>query len=140
MNKEKLGKALRKVGLKKTKHRLLVLDLLHTNDGFLSAEDLFLKAKEIDVSISLSTVYRILESFVENNIVEPVSLETQKQLLYELKHTEHSHHLICTKCQKVIHVKGCPVHSFEHELAKQNNFQIKKHKLEFYGICESCQK
>lgn len=140
MNKDSLGKLLRNVGLKKTKHRLLILDLFHQNDDFLSADDLYSQAKEIDPSISLSTVYRILESFVDNNIVVAVSLDNQKQLFYELKHTDHSHHLICTKCQKVIHVKGCPVHNFENELAEEYHFAIEKHRLEFYGICEECQK
>lgn len=140
MKKDKLGELLKKVGLKKTKHRILLLDILHQNDAFLSADDLFMKVREIDSSISLSTVYRILESFVENDIVEPITLEHQKQLLYELKHKEHAHHLICNKCKKVIHVKGCPVHSFEDELSELYHFKIDKHRLEFYGLCEDCQK
>lgn len=140
MKKDKLGEVLKKVGLKKTKHRILLLDLMHQEHDFLSADDLFTKAKEIDSSISLSTVYRILESFVENGLVDPITLDHQKQLYYELKHTEHSHHLICRKCQKVIHVKGCPVHRFEDELADEYHFKIEKHRLEFYGLCEDCKK
>ena len=140
MKKDKFGDVLHDVGLKKTKHRILLLDLLHKADDFLSADDLFIKAKEIDDSISLSTVYRILDSFVECDIVSPISLEYQKQLFYELKHEEHAHHLICRKCHKVIHVKGCPVHSFEREIEKSHHFHIEKHKLEFYGLCEECMK
>lgn len=138
MKKGKFGDLLKSVGLKKTKHRILLLDLFHQSDGFLTADDLYSKAKDIDDSISLSTVYRILESFVECAIVSPVSLDHEKQLYYELKHEEHAHHLICTECHKVIHVHACPVHSFEESLEKEHHFHVTKHKLEFYGVCEEC--
>ncbi len=138
MKKSKFGELLKTVGLKKTKHRLLLLDLLHQHDEFLSADDLFLRAKAIDDSISLSTVYRILDSFIECEIVSPVSLDDQKQLFYELKHEEHAHHLICTRCHKVIHVHSCPVHDFEEEIQLEHHFHVEKHKLEFYGVCEEC--
>lgn len=138
MNKTDFGDLLKRVGLKRTKHRMLLLELLHQEDEFLSAEQLFMKAKDTDESISLSTVYRMMDSFVECDIVSPVSLEYAKEVFYELKHEEHAHHLICTECHKVIHVKGCPVHSFEDEIKKDYHFHIDKHKLEFYGVCEEC--
>ena len=138
MKKGKFGDLLKSVGLKKTKHRILILDLFHQVDSFVTADDLYKKAIEIDDSISLSTVYRILDSFVECSIVSPVSLDNEKQLYYELKHEKHAHHLICTECHKVIHVHSCPVSSFEESLEKEHHFHVTKHKLEFYGVCEEC--
>lgn len=138
LKKGKFAEVLKSVGLKKTKHRILLLDLFHQSEKFLTADDLYLKAKDIDDSISLSTIYRILDSFVESSIVSPVSLDNQKQLSYELKHEDHAHHLICTECHKVIHVHACPVHKFEESLEKEHHFHVTKHKLEFYGVCEEC--
>jgi Fur family ferric uptake transcriptional regulator len=136
--KEYLHK-LNEAGLKKTKHRLLILDLLYKSDTFVSADDLYIKAIEIDHSISLSTIYRILESFSEHDIVVPVTIENNKQVYYELYHEVHMHHLICTECNKVIHIEGCPVHGFESDVAENYGFKIEKHRLDFYGICPECQ-
>ncbi|MFP4286864.1 MAG: Fur family transcriptional regulator [Candidatus Izemoplasmataceae bacterium] len=127
-------------GLKKTKHRLMVLNILDQETMFLSADDIYLKAKELDDSVSLSTIYRILEQFTKTDIVTPVTVDYSKQVLYELSHDEHTHHLICLGCKKVIHIKGCPIHNYQNEIASDYHFNIKNHKLDFYGYCESCQK
>ncbi|MFH5881730.1 MAG: Fur family transcriptional regulator [Candidatus Izemoplasmataceae bacterium] len=125
-------------GLKKTKHRILILDILDNNDEFLSADDIYLKAKEVDDSISLSTVYRILEQFTKSELITPITVDYSKQVLYELKHDEHTHHLICLNCKKVIHVKGCPIHDYQKDLANKYGFKMAEHKLDFYGYCKKC--
>ena len=124
--------------LKKTKHRLLILKLLDQAADFVSAEDLFLQAKEHDAKLSLSTVYRILDSFVKASIVSPLNIENAKQVYYEIAHSEHAHHLICLECSKVVHIKGCPLDSFEKQVEANHGFSIQSHTLDFYGLCEKC--
>lgn len=126
--------------LKKTKHRLLVLEILNESDEFLSADDIFIHAKQRDTNISLSTVYRILDSFLENHIVSTVQMENTKQVYYEIAHKEHAHHLMCLDCQKVIHIRDCPIHDYEAKLSAMYNFEIERHSLAFYGYCQPCQK
>ncbi len=129
---------LREHGLKATKNRMMMLEALDTNHNFLSAEDIYLALKDQASNLSLSTVYRSMESLVEVGVVAQVNLETSKQTLYELSHTEHAHHLICLSCNKVIHVHGCPIASYEQQIAKEHNFSVREHKLELYGYCEVC--
>ena len=129
---------LRKHGLKVTKNRLLMLRILDQEHDFLSADDLYLKIKAMDRDLSLSTVYRSMESLVDAGIVSTVNLDTSKQTLYELSHTEHAHHLICMSCHKIIHVHECPMGSFEDKIAKAHQFDVTDHKLELYGYCSEC--
>ncbi|MFW5894590.1 MAG: Fur family transcriptional regulator [Bacillota bacterium] len=124
--------------LKKTKHRLLILRILDESNAFLSAEDLFMRAKEEDTEISLSTVYRILETLNEKGIVSSGSVEFSKKNLYELAHHKHGHRLICLSCHKVIYVEDCPLGTYENKVSRQYGFDIRKHKLDFYGYCEEC--
>jgi len=138
--KTKFEKWLQNVGLKKTKHRLLILDILDSEHNFLSAEDIFIKAKEEDASISLSTVYRILESLTKQQLVDTVNVEYSKQVLYEIKHDAHAHHLICLGCHKVIHIENCPVHEYEKNVEKTYDFKVSSHTLDLYGYCKDCQK
>jgi Fur family ferric uptake transcriptional regulator len=132
--------SLEDTGLKKTKHRQLLLQLLQSDDCLVSAEDLYLEALKHDQSISLSTVYRTLETFMEHDIVGTVQLEQENKLLYELAHHSHLHHLICTECHKVIHIEECPVKSLQETIGSKYDFQIQHHNLEFYGICDDCQR
>ncbi len=129
---------LRDHGLKATKNRMMMLEVLDEDHKFLSAEEIYQSLIEKASNLSLSTVYRSMESLVEVGLVSPVNLETSKQTLYELSHTEHAHHLICMSCQKVIHVHGCPVASYEKQIAKEHQFTVREHKLELYGYCQEC--
>ncbi len=131
-------KMLEEKDLKKTGHRLQILEILKLSDHFLSADDIYMKMKDDDESISLSTIYRILETFTGKGLVSAVNVEFSKKVLYELSHEAHGHRLICTNCFKVVYVEECPVHSFEEKISEEHDFEIKRHKLDFYGLCSTC--
>lgn len=140
MYPDSIAKRLDTAGLKKTKHRHLILDLIDQSECLLSAEDLYLSAKVVDPSISLSTVYRSLEQFLRHNLVRTVALEQENKTLYESAHVRHMHHLICTSCHKVIHLSRCPVKGMEQSITTDYGFAVSSHTLEFYGVCADCQK
>ena len=62
--------ALKKKGLKVTKHRNSLLEVLEIENQPLTAEDIFLKLKEQGISINLSSVYRILDTLADNNLTK----------------------------------------------------------------------
>ena len=126
--------------LKRTYPRLKILEILDQSDTFLSAEDIRVAFKDDAHSLPLSTVYRVLESLVSHDLVHELNLDHRNIKLYEIAHKHHEHHLICVECDKVIHLKQCPVHSFEEELKTTHGFKMKHHSLDFYGVCEECQK
>jgi Fur family ferric uptake transcriptional regulator len=51
----------------------------------------------------------------------------------------HHHHLICTKCSRVVEIEGCFSDELEREIAKRNGFKHVTHRLEFFGLCPACQ-
>ncbi len=132
-------KRLTEAGLKKTKHRLLVLNILNATKTFLSMDDIFNQAIKVEPTISFSTVYRILEMLSSHHIVKEVNVDISKQTLYELAHDDHTHHLICLRCHKVIHVEGCPIHDYQDAVASKHNFTMTNHNLDFYGYCKQCE-
>ncbi len=139
MNGEEHYKDLLKNGnLKSTRHRKAILEVLEKNDTPLTAEDLYLKLKENEISISLSTVYRVLETLVEKGLATRSNLADDNRAVYELSHNEHRHHLLCTKCRKVLPVDGCPLEDYEKLLEQRFGFTVKGHKLEVYGYCQGC--
>ncbi|MDD3129990.1 MAG: Fur family transcriptional regulator [Candidatus Izemoplasmatales bacterium] len=127
-------------GLKNTKPRVNIIDLLEKSDSLLTAQDIYDSLKESGVKVNLSTVYRSLDKLTENNILNKVSLESEKQTLYEYNREIHHHFLVCKSCNKVKSIYSCPLDNYELELEKKTNFVITGHKIEFYGYCKECQK
>lgn len=128
-----------RLGLKNTKQRHRVYDALSHANLPLTAEALFIMIKEADPTISLSTVYRILEIFVAKGLVIKSSASDEGKSVFEIDHHEHRHHLVCTGCKKRMAVENCPLDDYERSLEKQTQFQITAHKLEIYGLCPLCQ-
>ena len=53
--------------------------------------------------------------------------------------TDHHHHLICRKCDDVVEIEECFIEELQQKLAKQHGYADVTHKLEFFGLCPSCQ-
>lgn len=133
-----IKKFLNKNGIKNTKQRNLIYDILSSTKDLITAEDIYLKLINIDTSVSLSTVYRILDIFVDKGIVLKSNMIGTDKNVFEINHLEHEHHLICLKCKKVVHIENCPLTEFEHNVEKDTNFSITGHNLELYGYCPEC--
>ena len=119
------------IGLKCTRQRKDILNILSKAKLPMSAEDIY---KETE-NMSLSTVYRAMELFCEKGIVMSETIRNSGELYYSLKDRSHCHYAICLGCNEIRYVDVCPVH--EHGL-DINDFQITGHKLELYGYCSKC--
>lgn len=84
------------------------------------------------------TVYRNLEALYKKGIIDRFEFGEGK-FRYELK-KEHHHHLICNNCGAVEDVPGEYLSTLESKIKSRNDFLIKSHLLEFFGICKNCQK
>ncbi len=126
-------------GIKYTSRRQKVLDVLAHTEYLLSVEEIYQLLVKDDPNISISTVYRTLETFRQAGFVETNQLPGENVLYYELRHEEHAHHLICSQCHKVFHLDECPLEAFESAVAKQHRFVIQHHQLDLFGLCQSCQ-
>lgn len=126
--------------IKNTKQRSIVLDILKDSQETLTAEEIFLKAKAYDETISLSTIYRTLTLFDESQIVIKMAAIEENLSKYKINDTDHAHYLLCLNCNKKIEVSYCPLSVYENKLKESHNFYVSGHKLEIYGYCEDCAK
>lgn len=129
---------LKRKGLKNTKHRNSILNEIEKCDQPISAEQIFLRLKDKYISINLSTVYRVLDTLVEKNLVIKSSITGDTKALFELYSIEHKHHLVCIRCKKMFSVDGCPFEEYEKMLHEKIGFDVKGHKLEIFGYCKDC--
>lgn len=130
----------RNKGVKNTRQRTAILDILEKIQQPISAEAIFAELLENKTSVSLSTVYRTLEIMVSKNLVTKLTLSGDSKSLFELNRMIHSHYLICLGCKKIITINHCQLQNYEDCLAKETGFSIVGHKLDIFGYCPECRK
>lgn len=138
MKETELGETLKRCGLKKTKSRSAILDILEQSESPISAEQVFLELKERVIPTNLSTVYRTLDTFADKKLVKKLTLSGDSRNLYEYNRMIHRHYLICLGCNKIVSIDSCPLADYEKHLAEETNYKITGHKLDIYGYCPDC--
>ncbi len=128
---------LRQQGLRATGPRLAVLAWLQAHPTPVSVDGLRLKLKAS--AIDRVTLYRILESLREVNLVRTVDLR-HGHAHYEFNDpARHHHHLVCEECGSVTDVKIENGERAVRQLARRHTFQVRSHSLEIFGRCAKCQ-
>lgn len=125
-------------GIKNTKKRGMVLDILKKSDSPVTAEYIYLKLKEENAQVWLSTIYRTLEVLTSKGVVTKSNIMNDGKASYELNNSQHKHHMVCMSCSRMVPVDDCPFEEFEKQLCKKTGFEVKSHKLEIYGYCPMC--
>lgn len=128
-----------KFGLKNTKPRQAISEILEDANAPLSAEDIYKNLLDKKIQVNLSTVYRSLELLERYGIVNKTVISEGKAL-FELTSDVHTHQIICTKCNKMIPVDLCPISDLQQQIEKSTEFKITGHRIEIFGICSECRK
>ncbi len=91
--------SIKAAGLRVTPQRIAILEAIMKIGKHPSNDQIIAYVKSHHPSISVATVYNILDSFVQNHVVDKVKTENGV-LRYDPKRTHH-HHLYCTKSDKI---------------------------------------
>lgn len=83
-------KSIAETGLKITQQRIVVYHTVRCTDKHPTAEQIYDTLKEKNPSISLATVYKTLETFVENRLINKVSTP-QGTMRYDARTENHNH-------------------------------------------------
>ncbi|MDP2629185.1 MAG: Fur family transcriptional regulator [Candidatus Harrisonbacteria bacterium] len=127
---------LKEKGLKITKGRLAVLDVLRTSATPLSVEEILQKLKR---RLDVVSIYRILERFKISSLVEQTDFHDGRA--YFEYQSSHHHHIVCKSCKTIEHLNVCIREQEKKALKASKKFQsIGGHTLEFFGTCQKCAK
>ena len=128
-------KNLKQAGLKTTKPRLKVLDVLETSPiHHMTAEDVYKRLLETEQEIGLATVYRILTQFETAGLVIRHNFEGGRAL-YELDNGSHHDHMVCVECGKVFEFFDRTIEQRQRNVAAKAGFSMEDHSLSLYGVC-----
>jgi Fe2+/Zn2+ uptake regulation proteins len=135
-----LASELKARGLKRTRCREAILELLSSSEQPADAEKLHSELTERGFSINLSTVYRTLDTLCAAGFVSKLTIEGGAKALYEYNDAVHRHHLVCIGCKKITTIASCPLGGYEQRLESETGYTITGHKLDVYGYCPECRK
>jgi Fur family ferric uptake transcriptional regulator len=118
-------------GLKMTGQRKIILKVLDSAEDHPSVEVVYERARSIDPSISIATVYRTLSLLDELNLV--IKHEFQEgHSRYEVN-WDHHHHLVDLETGEVIEFQNEELEKIKHKIAKDLGYDLVDHRLELYG-------
>jgi len=136
--KESIIQKLKETRLKLTSQRLAVIEVLVDKTPLHpSAYLIYHDASKRVKSLSLSTVYSILNEFSKRGIIKMLEFDKVENR-YESNITEHIN-LICKGCKKIMDYK-LPLKVDTDEVARKSGFRVTDSRFEYYGYCEECKK
>lgn len=126
---------MREYGVQPTANRLRTLQAMYESTSPVSVNDLFRLLETID----RSNIFRILNTFKEHQIVQPIE-DGCDSVKYEIiastdSHTNPSHaHFHCTSCHKTFCLKTSPIPHVEFP----KDYQIDSINYMAKGLCPKC--
>ena len=89
-------------------------------------------------SISLGTIYKNVNTFLDSGVLKEVTLH-HGSLRLESNMTPH-HHLVCSSCKAIFDIEESAVEPVQLPAREvPAGFSIKQCRVEFVGECKSCQ-
>lgn len=118
-------------GLKMTGQRRVILRVLGIAEDHPSVEDVYDRAKALDSSISIATVYRTLSLLDEMELV--VRHEFQEGYSRYEVNSEHHHHLVDLETGQVVEFQNEELEKLKEKIAHELGYELIDHRLELYG-------
>ena len=121
-------------GLKVTHQRIVILDAVLQMNNHPTVEHIYENIKDANPSISLGTVYKTMETFVNNGLLSKVSTN-EGQMRYDPKLDSHGH-IYCTNTSEIIDYYDDELNDMILNFFKKkrvNNLKIKNITLQING-------
>ena len=128
-----------------TKQREDLLSYLETVPGtHLTVGDIYTALQNQGSPMGQTTVYRQLESLLEEGLVNKYTLDAKCPACYEyVPKGDHvaslCFHCKCTQCGKLYHLHCEELESIATHLKEEHHFLLDPRRTVFFGLCEGCQ-
>jgi Fur family ferric uptake transcriptional regulator len=133
--------SLKERGIRLTRQRRILLDLLDRSGRHLNADTLYQMAIEKDPKLNRVTVYRTLKLLKKGGLIDELDLMhvDGDQHYYESRLKQEHAHLICLRCGKVEEFFGEPLQKMRKQVEDNLGFKIVTARTEMGGYCPDCQ-
>lgn len=123
--------ALRDDGVRITRQRAALLKVLAESEDHPDANELHRRARDIDESVSLSTVYRTLSALEKQGVVQRHAFEGASAR-FETADMPHHDHIIDIDSGEVREFHSEKIEQLQAEIAAELGYALVWHRLELY--------
>jgi Fur family transcriptional regulator, ferric uptake regulator len=133
--------SLKERGVRLTRQRQILLDLLDKSGKHLDAESLYQLAKERNPKLNRVTVYRTLKLLKKGGLVDELDLMhwSGEQHYYETRSKQEHAHVVCLRCGRVEEFFGDVLQKLKKQIETHFGFAIAVTRTEMGGYCAHCQ-
>lgn len=126
-------------GVRWTTQRQVIVEQFLLAGEHLTADELLVRAREVDQAIGAATVYRTLNLLVEIGVAQRVRLGGDSASFEPVLGRAHHDHLICLACGKVVEFADEGIEKRQNAIARKHGYVLRHHRLEMFGLCPACQ-
>jgi Fur family ferric uptake transcriptional regulator len=129
-------------GIRLTRQRRIVAEILASASSHLNAEELLRLARERDSAIDRATVYRSLSLLKEQGLIDELDLLHLEggEHFYERRKPKGHVHIGCYSCGRILELETSLIQSLEAEIRRKTGFLPDSIRVEAHALCPACQK
>lgn len=128
---DKFTQALRDQGIRITRQRAALVDIIAQSDDHPDAVELHRRAADAVPGISLSTVYRTLSALEEHGVIQRLQFEGDTAR-FEHADLDHHDHMIDVDSGEVMEFQSAEIEALQEKLAAAMGYEIVHHRMELY--------
>lgn len=118
-----------------TKQRELILRIIQSSDRHMTAEQIFMEAKQELPSIAVGTVYNNLNALCADGTITRVQISRQPDRFDRAPIERLHHHMVCDRCGRIDDLK---LDDLTQYLKRHCSAQINSVELTVHCTCAAC--
>ncbi len=115
-----------------------MLELLRATESHPSADWIYERLKKDFKNLSMGTVYRNLGILIDQGFVRKIDFGSTFDR-FDANVTRH-YHFVCEKCGAISDVEMPFDDALNRKAGRVGNFEVRSHRIEFFGVCGKCGK
>jgi Fur family peroxide stress response transcriptional regulator len=126
----------RQNGLSLTVQRRAILENLSSRKDHPTADQIYAAIQDKITGVSRTTVYRVLETFVQLELAQKIS-NPEAKARFDADTTRH-HHASCVQCEKVVDIDSSVLPDIDLSHADLHGFEVFDCSIVAVGLCSDC--
>jgi Fur family ferric uptake transcriptional regulator len=127
-------------GLRMTRQRRIILNVVETASQHLDAAQILRRARKLDPDLDRVTVYRTLKLLKRHGLVDELDLmHLEGEKHYYERHPPRDHlHMACLRCGKISEFESDLFDRLKGQIERECRFHILVSRVEMGGYCAAC--
>ncbi|HXF50818.1 MAG TPA: Fur family transcriptional regulator [Dehalococcoidia bacterium] len=137
MQREEIARRLKRLGIRVTRQRLAVAEVLVNSEDHPTAQEVYQRVRAVFPDIALATIYNTIGVLIECGFIQ--SLSFGEATRYDANPNPHVN-LVCVRCGGITDAPddaGGLTHLRERVCARVG-FQPVSQRVDIYGVCARC--